>query len=613
MSLIEVVVAVVILAMMSTAVLGVILKTQSAGVSNRSRIAAANLAAREIDLVRDEFGRSTPGPAGIAAAGTQTNPHPLDGQTLGQPLVVDGTGYVVVRSVAWNVTGTGTSACNGGSLVVYPTLGVAVSVTWPNMGSVAPVAARATLAPAKGDGVPGTDSFVAVKVVDSAAAPSVGRTVAVTGSGVTTTGTTDASGCAVVEVSPATGLGTVYSAQVTDSGYVDISGTTGPTKSVGQLAQGRLNNALNFAYDRAATLRLHLVDSSGTPVDDATVVGSQVTLVPSESGATEPPVMVTGAITTVTGLWPSKYGAYYGTTAPPAGFDSVDVAPGASVDLNVSVQMATASFAAWPAGTTSVIAVPGTATACPSGARAIASSAFGGFSAFPGTWSFFATGPTFDCAPGPSVPLAPGANDPVTWLGTTLQVTNAPAGSLWAVNLSKVPGGMLTTCPGSAYASVAVPVSGVTAIPAGTWYVYATAGAADAACLGVPGGLYPVVLGYGAPNVIAWVVPTATLTVTGVSKDRVVIFSTSTVSNCTASAYTTSGTSQVAGPAPSTGSSLYTTVNRPPSGTQIWYVYVWKKTSTIGCTATGTFVVGTATVALQKPQGSTTDVGPTQP
>lgn len=341
-SLIEVVVAMVLLGILSAAVLAVIIQSQSMTVTNRSRVAASNLAAREIDMVREEFTRSTAGPTAIAAAGTQVNPHPLDAGTVGDPLVVDGTPYTVVRAVAWNITGAGVSACDGGSLVPYPTLGVTVTVTWPHMGSVKPVVSEASLAPTKGSAVPGTASFIAVHVVDAAGHPNAGRTVRVVGGSESRSARTDTSGCAVIQVNPAGGPGTTYTAQVTDAGFVDLSGVTGPTKTVGQLPQGRLNNSVSFAYDRAGQVVVRLVDASGILVDDASVAGTTVTLVASEfSGSTGmTPLAITGATTTVPGLWPTSYGAYAGTTAPTCGFASIALAPGGTLQLDVPVEEA---------------------------------------------------------------------------------------------------------------------------------------------------------------------------------------------------------------------------------------------------------------------------------
>lgn len=534
MSLVEVVVAVVILGVFSGAVLGVILQTQAAGVNNRARIAAANLAARELDMVRDEFTRTATGPLDVAAAGTVTNPHPLTGQVAGEPLRVDGAAYTVVRESSWNLTGSGVSACAGGSLVVYPTLAVKVSVTWSKMGTIQPVVAKAALAPAKGKGIPGTASFVAVKVVDSAGQPNPGRAVTVAGGSETKTGTTDSSGCAVIQVNPAAGVGTAYTARVTDAGYVDISGTTGPVKTVGQLTQGQLNNSVSFAYDLAGSVRLQLVDPSGAAIDPATVAGSTVTLIASESsgGSSATTRSVTGVTTIVSGLWPTQYGAYFGTTPPAGGYASGALAPGGTLDIEVPLEMATGELLNVPPGTTSVIAVPAPATTCTaSGARTVDPA---GFAVLPGSWTFFATSPQADCAPGPSaVSLLAGSNDGTEWLPTTLTVTGAPAsGKLWAVSRSKVPGATLTTCPAASYAPVALDVDAArtapVVLPAGDWYVYLTDGAAGGACLSTPGATnYSKVLTYGAPNGITWGFPNAVVTLTGVSSGRVGVYSTS--------------------------------------------------------------------------------------
>ncbi len=520
MSLIEVVIAAVLLGILASAVLAIILNTQAASVTNRARIAAASLAAREIDMVRDEFTRTDTAPLAIANAGTVTNPHPRAGQAAGAPFVVDGTSYTVTRSVHWNITGDGASACTGGSLVIYPTLGVTVSVTWPHMGSVLPVVSSAALAPAKGNGIPGTASFVAVKVVDSTGAPNVGRTVKVTGGTETVTGLTDASGCAVIQVNPAAGTGTTYTAQVTDAGYVDISGVTGPSKSVGTLTQGQLNNSVTFAYAQAAHLALRLVDGSGNPLPAGSIGTTQVTLVAGESSGSSSSVVktITGVTATIDNLWPTQYGAYYGTSAPAAGYSSVTVGPGGTGSLDVPVVMAKGSLTGMPSGTASVTAVPGSVADCSvSGGVAVSPA---GFSILPGTWSFVASGPTFTCSPGPAgVALAAGDNPPQAWATTTLQVSNAPAGKLWAVSASKV-SGTLTTCPGSAYASVAVSVdasrTAATPIAAGDWYVYVTSGAADGACVGVPAGHYSEHIAYGSADTIVWAypIPNATVTVT---------------------------------------------------------------------------------------------------
>lgn len=323
-SMVELVVAMLVLGMMSTVVIAIVLQTQALGVSNRSRVAAANLAAREIDIVREEFSRTADSPAAVADEGTVLNPHPLQGQTAGQPLVVDGTAYTVRRTSAWNLTGTGVSACDGGSVVNYPTLRVAVRVTWDGMGRVAPVTSVAALAPKKDDKVVGTHGYVAVKVTNAKGQPNAGRTVVVFSASESRTGMTDVTGCAVVQVNPA-GSGTMYSAKLADAGHVDLSGTAEPVKSVGMVERGKLNNNVTFAYDAAMQLRVRFVDESGALVDDAAIAGQPYTLVAAEfAGATGSTLLVADHNEVLLeGLWPTQYGAYFGVTAPVDGYLTV--------------------------------------------------------------------------------------------------------------------------------------------------------------------------------------------------------------------------------------------------------------------------------------------------
>jgi type II secretory pathway pseudopilin PulG len=617
MSLIEVVVACVLLGIFSSAVLAIILQTQSLGASNRARIAAASLAAREIDIVRDQFTRTAGSPLAIGnAAGPLTNPDPVGTGAVGAPTVINGVAYTVVRDVAWNITANGASPCSGGSLVVYPTLGVTVTVTWPGMGSVKPVVSTASLAPLKSAGIPLTGAFVAVQVKDSLGQVSVGRTVTVTGDsgGGSGTDTTDSSGCAVIQVSPATG-GSTYTATVSSFGYVDISGNPAPQKSVGLLAQGQLSTNVTFGYDRAATVTLHVVDSAGNAVTDPSFYPAQVTTVASQFSGSSGSVArtVAGPDTTISGLWPTSYGAYFGgivTPEPP--YTPVLVAPGATAGLNVPVEMATSSLTNLPAGSASVVAVPGSGT-CPSGGHAVVPA---GFSVTPGNWTFFATGPTYICSPGPTVSFVAGSNDPVVWGTTTLKVNGAPSGgTLWAVNRSKTsdPSTVLPTCPGAAYTSIAWNVDAARTaplvIPAGDWYVYRTDGAAAGACLGTPSGLYSMTVAYGVANTLGWVAPNALVTVTGAPNGGNLFMlssSSSTVPTCTKNLTPLPTGYNTVSPSGSTFAGTFT------PGT--WYFYSWDQHNSVAgprCVFGGSVIVGgRTTYTLPFNKTTTPVVGP---
>ena len=512
-SLVEVMVACLVLGILAAAVIGIILQAQSASVTNRSRIAASNLAARELDIVRDEFHRTPAAPMQIADQGTVVNPHPLDGEATGQPLVIDGTPYTVTRSVEWNIMGNGKSACDGGSLVIYPTLGVTVSVSWPHMGSVKPVTSTTALAPDKGSGISGTDSFIAVKVSDQSGAPSVGRTVLVQGGSQSKTGTTDAEGCAVVQVSPAVGTGTAYTAQVVDSGYVDISSTANPVKNVGTVSQGQLANNVTFQVAIAGTVRVHLVDSAGNPVTSPPP-GAQVTLDAKEysgdSSAHAYPA--TGPLVTISGLWPTDYGAYYGTTPPTTGYAKQTLAPGGTIDLNAVRELGQTSITGLPDGTIVHVGASG-ATSC-SGTTLVGTVSGSdplAVSLPPGDWTFFAEMPSAACSPGPTVSLVGGPNGAIPWQMSTLTVQGAPAGStVYAVEASRVTNA--GSCPPAAsVAPVTVTAAGVQ-VPAGTWYVYAVAGASCA----TPTGQYPATVTYGNDYAITWGSHQVTLSITSI-------------------------------------------------------------------------------------------------
>ena len=553
MSLVEVLIAAVILGILASSVLGIIVQTQSAHVDSRSRTAAASLAAREIDLIREEFGSSTTAPLDLADDGVVVNEHPLPGQAAGQPLRIDSQQYTVSRSTAWNVTGPGSSACEGGSLVDHPTLSVSVTVTWPNMGSTKPVVTHTQLAPPKGTGVSSTQAFAAVKVVDSDGAVNPGRTVRLSGAGGTMSALTDAAGCAVVALSPAA-AGTAYTATLMDTGYVDVSGVANPSKSTGSVRPGQLNTAVTFAYDRAATLRVRVLDDAGNPYDAA---GLPLTIVSTEaagSSATRS-VVATGAITEVQDLWPTRHGAYFGSAAPAAGYPTVDIAPGQTGQVDVVLTMATGAVAGLPPGADRVIAVPGTAACTDAAAREVP---VGGFSIMPGTWSFYASGPAFDCSAGPaSVSLVGGDNGDVVFGPTTLRATGVPAGgTLWAVHSSRAPG--LSTCAaGTPYDALAVNVDAARTAPvdlaAGDWFVYRTDGPANGTCLSTPRSAYPRNIAHGAATTLAWTDqrPTVGFTVrnvpssTALGRSYRIIVSTVPQTTCSTNTTTPGGATQL--------------------------------------------------------------------
>lgn len=607
-TLIELVIAMVILGSMAIAVIGIIMNTQAQGVRNRDRIAAANLAAREIDLVREQFGATDSGPVDLANAGLVVNPNPLVGGTAGQPLVVDGTRYTVSRSSAWNITGTGASACEGGSLVAYPSLGVNVTVTWAHMGSVKPVTNNASFAPDKDTGVSTLDSFIAAKVVDQDAAPLSGIQVTATGTAVTSA-FTDSTGCAVIRVTPAA-AGTTYVVKVNNSSYVDISGNVNPSKSTGPLLPSKIYSGASFAVGKAGSVTLHLVRSDGGALSDAQVNGSSVSLVASQySGASgQSTRTVTGVTTVLSGMYPTTYGGFFGAVAPAGGYSVSKLTAGGSVTLNIPFEMAHIGVVNLPAGTTKVVAVPaGTATTCPAASGFAASGTEASFDLMPGAYDLYAIGSNFACSPGPkAVAYGSGDNDDTTWGSTMLQLQSVPGGgSVWMVEKKASGlGATPSTCPAIASPpaiNVDAARTAPMAIPAGDYYVWQTNGASNGTCVLFPTAINSFTVPYGVTTLKAFPTTYATLAVSGLSSSRYVVWSTSSTT-CTTTTATPTPTLGVQGPTTTSNSTLSIQAPRPltaPNTT--YYAYVWNKSSGgNACTSIGTYAVGPSSGTLTK-------------
>lgn len=266
-TLVETVVAMVLLVGMISAVLVILGAAAGTTGSDRKRIAASNLAAREVEMVRNRFNNETDlrtvSTADAAAAmnatvGTTTNGNPLTGGTAGQPLLVDGMPYTVERQVTWLPLGSSASACDGGTVVNHPGLAVHVKVTWPGMAGVAPVISDTVLTPPKGL-VNSTSGFAAVRVLDRDGQPAPSTPVTLTGPSGTQTYTTGTDGCAVFVASAA---GT-YTALVSRTDYVGPDGNPTPT-SAKSVSAGQLQR-YEFSYDRASKLQAALAVSGNAP------------------------------------------------------------------------------------------------------------------------------------------------------------------------------------------------------------------------------------------------------------------------------------------------------------------------------------------------------------
>ena len=440
-------------------------------------------------------------------------------------------------------------------------------------------------------------------------------------------GYTDASGCAVIRVSPAI-AGTAYTIAVADSSYVDLSGTANPSKNSGVILQGQIYAGASFTVAQGGTVTIKIVRSDGQPLSDAQAAGSVVTLVASQySGASgETQRTAAGVLTTIPNLWPTGYGGYFGSVAPTGGYAMQDLPPGGNITIEVPLEMASVLVTGLPSGTTNVLAVPtGTVpTTCGTGTSEPVSGAGATFLLMPAAYDFYAVGSMFACSPGPvDVALGSGDNEDIVWATTTIRIQGLAAGTVWIAEKQKSGLASLTTCP-TTVGAIAINIDGArtapVAIPAGSWYVWQTNGAWNGTCTSYPDLISAFSAPYGTATSKTWGVtppPTlyAAITMTNITSQRYLVLSTATTNGtCTATNVPTTGTKYTSTTRTSSnGQSL--TVNgvpRPTTGTRTYYAYLWNNNGSngsIGCTAAGTYIVGPGTATLTKPSG-TASVGP---
>ncbi|HEV2929008.1 MAG TPA: hypothetical protein VGW74_09970, partial [Propionibacteriaceae bacterium] len=266
--------------------------------NSRNRSTAAYLAAQELEEVRSK---------------------PFDQVTLGRTTCVyssPGPGcsvpspYTVTQDVTWTAPGNTTSSCNvptGGGTLAYKR--VTVTISWPDMGGVAPVSSQTLLTPPSGSYDP-NEGHVLVQVYDRNADPLAGQTVNLTGPETASQPTT-AEGCVFFAyLEPGD-----YTVSLNSTGYVDRQGGRPAIQTVAVQA-GQISN-LQFDYDRASTLSLTLAAPSSSAIPAGlplTVANSNLTV----GTATFPESSTgAGASRTVTPLFPyaSGYEVWTGSCA----------------------------------------------------------------------------------------------------------------------------------------------------------------------------------------------------------------------------------------------------------------------------------------------------------
>ncbi len=305
-SLIEAVVALSILALVSTSFTYGMNLALRVTRDDRLRQQATHLAERELEIVRNKFQHSDEsGQLGVLQAGRVINDAPLPGGTQGQPLQIDGREFIVERTNSIQLKGNGESPCDGGGSVDYLTIAVNVAVSWSDSGKTHTVESNTLLTPVKG--VEGDVGYIAAKLTDSTGGGTENVAVLASGPSTSVTQYTAADGCAVFMFSSAGD----YTLELNSAGYVNQEGFQN-TEKTATLEKGKLK-VIPFSYERAATLSVGYATAPGhslpTTLPGLTLFSSGLPA-PGEMhvpGGSDP--------VTVDGLWPypSGYAVWAGT------------------------------------------------------------------------------------------------------------------------------------------------------------------------------------------------------------------------------------------------------------------------------------------------------------
>jgi len=301
-TLIEVIVAVAVFAVISTGVIASTITISRMSADNRARIVATNLAAQATDgarLVADPF-----------SIGNATSTQTVGGRT-----------YTIVRTAAW-VDSTGTDAtCGASTSLLYKR--VSVAVTWRGQAVTTQPVRSDTLLATTRKVTDASSGAILVSVQDASGAGESGVSVTITPSAGAGSGSalasqpaaTDADGCTyATTVSPGN-----YDIKLTMTGYRDNKQVAQPVLTRNVTAGATVS--ASFQYDAATTYTIvHAGNASRYSLPSTPLLPTNMTttLVPVVGTETVNPVLVTNTGTSATAFpAPAGYSAVAGelTTA----------------------------------------------------------------------------------------------------------------------------------------------------------------------------------------------------------------------------------------------------------------------------------------------------------
>jgi prepilin-type N-terminal cleavage/methylation domain-containing protein len=223
--------------------------------NNRNRSIAANLAAKEMDVVRSTDFMALP-------------LTPVEHEET-----VDNVVYTINRTTDWVSKDGSSSECSPPEGTALAFLKVLVTVEWPDRQGVEPVKSETILSPPVG-AYDSDTGHLAVRIRDRDAAPADNHVVTVVGPGGTFQQTT-VDGCAFfVGLTPG-----AFTVSLGTSGHVDGQGVVNPEQSISVQA-GSITSA-EFDYDHQAALDMSMAGITGYGVPagiGATVANTSLTL-----------------------------------------------------------------------------------------------------------------------------------------------------------------------------------------------------------------------------------------------------------------------------------------------------------------------------------------------
>lgn len=215
-TIVELLMAIFVMAIVMTAVAAALGTAMRVSRSNTNRIVAANLAAEQLDLIREDASQNFDKLIALLGQTTVTR-------------TVKSVPYTITRDASWVAGSANNSPCDGSATATSAYVRVTIEVAWSALSGVKPVTSQTVVVPPVGVYDPNTGN-AGVKILNAAGKAVENVKVDLTGpGGPETPQYTTTDGCAFFAFLP---VG-AYTATISAAGYADRQGVTMPTRTIG--------------------------------------------------------------------------------------------------------------------------------------------------------------------------------------------------------------------------------------------------------------------------------------------------------------------------------------------------------------------------------------------